>query len=154
MSSEPDIANALLEMLRLDLPQRRRAQQAADLIREATGQRWVGVYAVGEDEVVNLAWSGAGPPTYPRFPVDAGLTARAIASATTVVSNDVAGDPGYLEALGTTASELIAPVVVDGRVVGTLDVESDRRDAFAPRDRATFERLAATLSDLYRSAPS
>ena len=125
------------------------AELAAALIRVATARRWVGIYAVTETEVVNLAWSGPGPPAFPRFAVDRGLTGSAISSRATVVSNDVANDPRYLTALDSTGSELIVPVVVGGRVVGTLDVEDERTDAFADEDVALFERLAFELAPLY-----
>jgi putative methionine-R-sulfoxide reductase with GAF domain len=73
-----------------------------------------------------------------------------IESRTTVVSNDVANDPRYLTALDSTGSELIVPVLDQGRVVGTLDVEDERTDAFRAEDNALFERLAESLIGLYR----
>jgi L-methionine (R)-S-oxide reductase len=133
----------------LPLPQAERAQLIAAAIREVTGHRWVGIYAVAAGEVENLAWSGPAPPAHPRFPVDAGLTAAAIETRAPVVSGDVGGDPRYLQALPTTASEMIVPIVVDGAVVGTLDVESDRADAFGVADRMALERIAAALAGLY-----
>ena len=66
-----------------------------------------------------------------------------------VVSNDVARDPRYLTALASTGSELIVPIIVGDRVVGTLDVEDERTDAFGDEDRRLFERLAAEMRPLY-----
>ena len=126
-----------------------RARRIADLIRLRTRRRWIGIYRVEADRVVNLGWSGPGPPAYPRFPVDRGLTSAVIDSRTTVVSNDVASDPRYLAALQSTGSELIVPVLIAGQVVGTLDVEDGRQRAFDEDDRVIFERLAAALRDLY-----
>jgi putative methionine-R-sulfoxide reductase with GAF domain len=67
------------------------------------------------------------------------VTGVAIASRETVVSNDVALDPRYLTALASTGSELILSIVVDGRVVGTLDVEDERTDAFDDDHRSLLE---------------
>jgi L-methionine (R)-S-oxide reductase len=133
-----------------DASPEQRAQRIADLVRTRTGRRWVGVYRVDLDEVVNLAWSGPAAPAYPRFPADRGLTGAAIESRTTVVSNDVANDPRYLTALDSTGSELIVPVLDQGRVVGTLDVEDERTDAFDLEDTALLEQLAEALISLYR----
>jgi putative methionine-R-sulfoxide reductase with GAF domain len=77
----------------LPLPQAERAQRIAAAIREVTGYRWVGIYAVAGGGVANLAWSGPAPPTHPSFPADAGLTAAAIQTRAPVVSGDVGGDP-------------------------------------------------------------
>lgn len=126
------------------------ASAVADVIRSETGRRWVGLYRVAAGEVVNLGWSGPGPPAHPRFPVERGLTGAAIASRTTVCSNDVGSDPRYLTNQETTGSELIVPVVAGGEVVGTLDVEEAHPNAFAPGDVTMFEELAEALASFYR----
>jgi GAF domain-containing protein len=127
-----------------------KAQQAADRIRKESGRRWVGIYAVDGAEVRNLAWSGPSAPAHPNFSAGEGLTGAAIAARATVVSNDVANDPRYLTALQSTGSELIVPVLVDGEVVGTLDVEDELTDAFSAHDVARFEKLAQELVTLFR----
>jgi L-methionine (R)-S-oxide reductase len=145
--------NELLEAVRaaaeLRLARDERSQRIADLIRTATGRRWVGVYEVTPAEVVNLAWSGPAPPAHPRFSAERGLSGAAINTRETVFANDVARDPRYLTALPSTGSELIVPIIVGDRVVGTLDVEDERTDAFGDDDRRLFERVAAELSPLY-----
>ncbi len=144
-----DLAEAVRRETATDAPVETRARNAAELIRAGTGRRWVGIYRV-TDEVRNLAWSGPAAPAYPNFPTDRGLTGAAILSRSTVLSNDVANDPRYLTNQETTGSELIVPVLLDGKVVGTLDIEDARTDAFDQDDQALFELLAAALPDLYR----
>jgi L-methionine (R)-S-oxide reductase len=133
-----------------DAPAEARARRAAELIRARTGRRWVGIYRVTTEEVRNLAWSGPAAPAYPNFPIDRGLTGAAIRSRSTVLANDVASDPRYLTNQESTGSELIIPVLLDGRVVGTLDIEDARTNAFSEDDQTLFEQLAAALPDLYR----
>jgi L-methionine (R)-S-oxide reductase len=131
-----------------------RAEQAieiAELIRQAGGYRWVGLYAVTRREIVAIGWSGPGAPAHPRFPVTQGLSGAAVAGRRAVVVNDVTADPRYLTAFASTLSEAIVPVVDPGtgRVVGTLDVESAERDAFTDADRQALERCAAALTGLF-----
>ncbi len=45
-----------------------RARAAAELIRNSTAERWVGMYTVTDTTVVNEAWSGPAPPAFPSFP--------------------------------------------------------------------------------------
>jgi putative methionine-R-sulfoxide reductase with GAF domain len=71
-----------------------RAQALADLIRDATGQRWVGIYTVTDTSVLNEAWSGPGPPAFPTFPREKGLTAHALRARALALSNDVARSAG------------------------------------------------------------
>jgi GAF domain-containing protein len=128
----------------------RRAADVADAIRRSGDYRWVGVYDVDDTEIAIVAWSGAGPPAYPRFARTQGLSGAAVASGQTVVANDVAGDPRYLEAFGDTRAEIIVPVSVDGVVRGTVDVESAVADAFTRRDQEFLEQCAAAAAPLWR----
>jgi putative methionine-R-sulfoxide reductase with GAF domain len=59
----------------------------------------------------------------------------------------------YLDALGDTRSEIIVPVCHPdrGAVIGTLDVESEHRDAFTAADQQALEGIAAALLPLWTS---
>jgi L-methionine (R)-S-oxide reductase len=128
-----------------------RAAAVAAVIREASAARWVGVYTVAKGMVTCEGWSGPGAPAYPSFPVTEGLTAHAIRTRSVALSNDVSRDPRYLANQDDSGSELIVPVVADGEVIGTLDVESDRTGAFDGASIARYERLAESLRPLWGS---
>jgi GAF domain-containing protein len=123
----------------------------ADGIREAGSYRWVGIYAVGPEEISVIGWSGPSPPAHPRFPKDRGLCGAAAASGKTVVVEDVTKDPRYLETLDTTRSEMVVPVKREnGEVVGLIDVESELEDAFTPQDLRLLEGYASAVARLWR----
>ena len=143
------LINELRREIGTDAPVDTRARRAAELIRTGTRRRWVGIYRVAGNDVRNLGWSGPAPPAYPTFPTDEGLTGAAVRSMSTVVSNDVATDPRYLTNQDTTGSELIVPIVLASAVVGTLDIEDPRANAFDKSDVDRFERLAGTLAGLF-----
>jgi len=131
-----------------------RAQQIADAIRTLGAYRWVGVYDVSADLVSIIAWSGPSAPAYPTFPVTNGLTSSAIQGKSTVVVGDVRSDPRYLTAFGSTLSEIIIPILDprDSRVVGTIDVESERANAFSAADQETLEQCANAALALWVDA--
>src|SRR5438477_4043791 len=109
-------------------------QRVAELIRSARGYRWVGLYDVDHAAgvVKNIVWSGPSAPEYPTFPITKGLTGAAIFSGRTVSVGDVAADPRYLTAFGTTRSEIIGPIL-DGTSqsgFGTLDTKGKRPTRF------------------------
>jgi L-methionine (R)-S-oxide reductase len=127
-----------------------KARRLAERIRKLGDYRWVGIYDVGAEFVSIIGWDGPGAPAHPSFPVDKGLTAAAISEAQPVVVGDVRTDPRYLTAFGTTRSEMIVPVLSPGgRVVGTVDVESEKVDAFAERDRQMIEQCAEAAKLLW-----
>src|SRR5262249_10302667 len=127
---------------------------AARLIREASGARWVGIYTVANGFVSNEAWSGPGAPAHPTFPVTQGLTGHAVRAAAVAVSNDVLLDPRYLTNQDGSGSELIVPILVAGKVVGTLDIESDTIGAFGGAEIARYEEIAARLCPLWSDLAS
>jgi L-methionine (R)-S-oxide reductase len=123
----------------------------AERIREAGRYRWVGIYAVGRHEISVIGWSGPSAPTHPRFPKDRGICGAAAASGSTVLANDVAKDPRYLETLTNTRSEIVVPVKrSSGEVVALIDVESERTDAFGIEDQQQLEEFAVLAADFWK----
>jgi hypothetical protein len=57
------------EVLASDLGRADKAVRVAALIREAGRYRWVGLYAVADQAITVIGWSGPGAPAHPRFPV-------------------------------------------------------------------------------------
>lgn len=138
------------EIVTDDRPRNERAGRAADVIRQATQARWVGIYTVADTLVTNEGWSGPGAPAHPSFPTTEGLTGHAVRTGTIALSNDVARDPRYLTNQDDSGSELIVPIVLNGRLIGTLDVESGDLGAFDGAAVVEYERLAAALRPLWQ----
>lgn len=129
-----------------------RARRAAAVIRALGPYRWVGLYDVLAAEISVIAWDGPEPPTHPRFPVTKGLNGASVATRKPVIVQDVAQDPRYLTTIGGTRGEMIQPVLNKaGIVIGTIDVESDRVNAFAVRDEEILAACAQRLLWLWSS---
>jgi len=122
-------------------------ERVAGILRAAGGYRWVGIYDVVGDEIAVAAWSGPGEPAHPRFPVSQGLCGDAVRRGQTVVVGDVTRDPRYLTTFGSTRSEIVVPILAPGGgfVVGTVDAESEKTDAFDEEDRRFLESCAAEI---------
>jgi GAF domain-containing protein len=137
-------------------PRRAALEKAAALIKESGNHRWVGLYDVDDAAglVSNIARSGPGAPEFPTFPITKGLTSSAISSRKTVNVGNVASDPRYLTAFGTTKSEIIVPIFDTTRenVVGTIDVESAQPNAFDRQTQGLLEECAELLTPLWRAS--
>ena len=109
------------------------------------------MFGVGKKAVSIIAYSGPGAPAYPTFPITKGLTGAAIREKTTVIVADVRKDPRYLTAFGSTLSEIIVPILdpQSGTVIGTIDVESERADAFSVNDQKLLEECAQASLPLW-----
>jgi L-methionine (R)-S-oxide reductase len=128
-----------------------RAKRLAELIRKLGDYRWVGVYDVDGDTVSIIGWNGPGAPEHPTFPSNRGLTAAAIEQKKAVNVGDVRNDSRYLSAFGDTLSEIIVPVLDPSgeRVIGSVDVESERTNAFGPSDQRMIEQCAQAALPLW-----
>jgi GAF domain-containing protein len=98
-----------------------------------------------------IAYSGPGAPAYPTFAITEGLTGAAIREKATVLVGDVHTDLRYLTAFGSTLSEIIVPIVhpQSGKVMGTIDVESEWANAFSPADQRLLEECARAALPLW-----
>lgn len=107
---------------------------------------WVGIYLVEGDDLVLGPWKGPEATEHVRIPVGQGICGAAAASGQTEVVDDVNADSRYLVCFPSTRSEIVVPIAYEGRVVGEIDIDSDRPAAFADADRALLERVAELIA--------
>jgi L-methionine (R)-S-oxide reductase len=107
---------------------------------------WVGIYLVEGDDLVLGPWQGPEATEHVRIPVGQGICGAAAASGETEVVDDVNADPRYLACFPSTRSEIVVPIAYEGKVVGEIDIDSDRPAAFGPDDRIFLERVALLIS--------
>ncbi len=125
----------------------KRMKQVAEMIRAARDYRWVGIYKVTKKEFVIVAASDEEPPAYPRFPITQGLCGAALESRKSIIVGDVRRDTRYLPTFHTTRSEIIVPMINEHKqVVGMLNAESDKPNAFGQEDRQFLERAAGLIA--------
>jgi putative methionine-R-sulfoxide reductase with GAF domain len=130
-----------------------KAQEAVRAIRRLGQYRWAGLYDVSGTEIAVIAWDGPEAPTFPRFPVTKGLNGAAVLKKVPVIVQDVSRDPRYLTTIGGTRGEMIYPVLASsGTVLGTIDVESDRINAFSARDEKLLAACARDLLWLWQTS--
>ena len=107
---------------------------------------WVGIYLVEGDDLVLGPWKGPEATEHVRIPVGEGICGAAAAIGETEVVDDVNADPRYLACFPSTRSEIVVPISYEGRVVGEIDIDSDRPAAFTQDDRAYLEHVAELIA--------
>ena len=124
-----------------------RMKQLAEMIREARDYRWVAIYKIIKNEFVIMAETGSDPAAYARFPISQGLCGAALDSGKPIIVGDVSKDVRHLPAFHTTRSEIIVPMRNDHRhILGMLDADSDRLNAFSDEDLQFLERAAGLIA--------
>jgi GAF domain-containing protein len=120
-------------------------QGVVDALERVEHYSWVGIYLVDGDELVLGPWNGPQATEHVRIPVGQGVCGAAAASGETEIVDDVNADPRYLACFASTRSEIVVPIFHEGRVVGEIDIDSDRPAAFGGDDRAALERIALQI---------
>lgn len=115
---------------------------------------WVGIYLVEGEDLVLGAWKGPQATEHVRIPVGQGICGAAAETGQTEVVDDVNADERYLACFPSTRSEIVVPIAFEGRVVGEIDIDSDRPAAFGEDDRAFLERVALLISPACSGAAS
>jgi putative methionine-R-sulfoxide reductase with GAF domain/uncharacterized Fe-S cluster protein YjdI len=145
------LLNQLAQYLAGDATRAEMAGVICAEIARAGGYDFVGLYDIRAGMVTVVGWAGATPPTHPSFSAEFGLCGAAARSRETLVVNDVTSDPRYITTSASTRAEMIVPVVdpVTRDVVGTIDVASDRVNAFSGADRELVEDCAHAMRTLW-----
>jgi GAF domain-containing protein len=107
---------------------------------------WVGIYLVEGEELALGPWRGPRATEHVRIPIGQGICGAAAASGLTEVVHDVGADERYLACFPSTRSEIVVPIAYEGRVVGEIDIDSDKPAAFEEDDRRFLERVAVLIS--------
>jgi L-methionine (R)-S-oxide reductase len=138
------------EILKADYPGKEKARLIAEKIRTAKGYSWVGLYDVKEKEIALIAFAGRSEPVFTSFPKDKGLNGRAVARKQTIIVNDTGTDEDYLLTFSNTESEIIVPVYnKNGEIAGTIDAESESKNAFSKEDAGFLEDCAKEIISLW-----
>lgn len=119
--------------------------QAVEILYRQRHYFWVGIYLVAGDRAMRQAFRGPVPPCH-SFALGKGNVGTVGESGFLKVIPDVSADPTYSMCFLETKSEIVVPIKIVGRILGVIDVESDRPDAFGPLDRILLKNVAARLA--------
>lgn len=81
-----------------------------------------------------------------RIPLGQGITGSAAATGHSVRVSDTSKDPRYINAIDSVRSELAVPLMLLGKCVGVLDIQSRHLDYFTPEQQSILSVLASRLA--------
>jgi len=117
------------------------------LLRESSEcYDWVGIYLVKEQSLVLASYAGEAETEHVTIPIGQGICGLAAKQERTIIVPDVNKDPSYLMCFPSTRSEIVVPIKGASRVLGEIDIDSNRLSAFTLRDREMLEETASMLA--------
>src|ERR1700686_1339948 len=81
-----------------------------------------------------------------RVPIGQGITGTAAATGHPVRVSDTSKDDRYIAAIENVRSELAVPLMLQGKPVGVLDIQSRHLDYFTPEQQSILTLLASRLA--------
>ncbi|MDZ3990529.1 MULTISPECIES: GAF domain-containing protein [unclassified Pseudomonas] len=122
------------------------AQFSAFLYNQVDDLNWAGFYLNRNEELVLGPFQGQ--VACVRIPFSKGVCGAAAATRQTQRVEDVHAFPGHIACDSASNSELVIPLVKEGRLIGVLDLDSPKLARFSEADQVGLERLAAIFLEL------
>jgi sigma-B regulation protein RsbU (phosphoserine phosphatase) len=86
------------------------------------------------------------------IPMGDGIIGAAATTGQAIRVGDVLKDPRYLPAVEEVRSELAVPLIVRGRVIGVMDIESRQPDYFTPAQQTILTLVASRIATAVENA--
>ncbi len=126
--------------------------RALDILHEGLGEAGASAFVLEHGRLWSVGVRGYSAPPF-GLTLDEGIVGRAARTCSVQMIVDVKSDPDFVPVLGDTVSELAVPIVIDGGLVGIVNIETRRRlPAGCDSDVASLAAaLAAPLVELRAS---
>ena len=148
--TKPELYRTLAEQTRAVLADERDmvanlANAAALLFELLPRLNWAGFYLMKDGELVLGPFQGR--VACVRITVGRGVCGAAAARRRSVVVPDVHAFPGHIACDSASRSEIVVPLLKEGRLLGVMDLDSPDLGRFDEADRAGLESFARAVVD-------
>jgi len=119
------------------------ANLAALIFHTLPDLNWAGFYWMKGGELVLGPFQGK--PACVRIAIGKGVCGTAARDRKSIVVPDVEAFPGHIACDSASRSEVVVPVIVGGKVVGVLDLDSPLKSRFSDADARGLEALVGAF---------
>ena len=113
---------------------------------------WVGFYLLKDDELILGPFQGK--PACVRIAIGKGVCGVAAEQRQTILVDNVHEFPGHIACDSASNSEVVVPLVVDGKLIGVLDLDSPSLARFDDDDARGLNELTEILIETLVKASS
>ena len=106
---------------------------------------WVGFYLYEEDTRQLVLGPFQGLPACIRIPLGKGVCGCAAEQQKVMRIANVHDFPGHIACDAASQSEIVLPIVKEGRLIGVLDIDSPILDRFDEEDEAGLKQIVSIL---------
>ncbi len=106
---------------------------------------WSGFYLWNEDNKELVLAPFCGMPACTRLKDGKGVCNAAVIARETVVVKNVHEFPGHIACDSASNSEIVVPMIKNGKIIGVLDIDAPIFERFDDEDRAGLEKFVSIL---------
>ncbi|MGD6849823.1 GAF domain-containing protein [Rossellomorea aquimaris] len=106
---------------------------------------WVGFYLYEEESNQLVLGPFQGLPACVRIPLGRGVCGTSASEQKTLLIDDVHQFPGHIACDAASQSEIVVPLVKDGKLIGVLDIDSPEKARFDEEDQKYLEIFVEEL---------
>ena len=111
---------------------------------------WVGFYILDEKKNELVLGPFAGKPTqHTHIAVGKGICGQVAESGQTIVVQDVTQVENYISCGLDVQSEIVIPILKNGKFVAEIDIDSHSPAPFIPEDNEFLTKICALLADRF-----
>ena len=115
----------------------------AAALHQTFGFWWTGFYRVVDDELVLGPFQG--PVACMHIPFGRGVCGTAWQRQETMVVPNVHKFAGHIACSSESKSEIVVPVIRDGKVIAVLDIDSTEYNTFDDTDKTYLEQIIRVI---------
>lgn len=108
-----------------------------------TDVNWVGFYLLKKDELILGPFQGL--PACVRIAHGKGVCGTSAKEERTLRVDDVHDFPGHISCDAASKSEIVVPLLKDGRLIGVLDIDSPSKSRFSEEDEEGLNQFVKVL---------
>lgn len=116
------------------------ANLSALLFNNLSDVNWLGFYFLEQGELIVGPFQGL--PACVRIAIGKGVCGTAAQTLQTQLVTDVHAFEGHIACDSASQSEIVVPLLQNGKLIGVLDVDSPILNRFDKEDQAAFEQIA------------
>lgn len=147
-----ELKQSLLNLIKFSTNTEDTLQKICNLLEESVlYYNWVGFYfADAENKVLHLGPYKGLPTDHTIIPFGKGICGQVAESNETFVVEDVLAQDNYISCNIDVKSEIVVPLLVEGKNIGQIDIDSNTINAFTKEDQDFLEWLTSEISILYK----
>ena len=108
---------------------------------------WVGFYLVNKGRLEVGPFIGL--PACTKIELNKGVCGTSWSKAQTIIVDDVHKFPGHIACDSASNSEIVIPIIVKGKVLGVLDIDSPKLKNFDTIDKIYLEKIIESIKSIF-----